>query len=207
MSKGRWEEILAVSASLFSKKDYRSTTLASIAAELNVSQAALYFYIKSKHDILYAICKTAINQYKDGVEEILNTDRKPEDKLRDILFFNVNLYTKSGEIITVYLSEESELPPAQRRYIRKTTKDVENKIRDLLYQAIEEGTFREMNVPVTTRAIFGMCNWLSRWYETDGECSADEIAQTFVDLTMMGCLKAGTSRGKKAKAPQAEARR
>lgn len=207
MSKGRWEEIVTVSAGLFSKKDYRSTTLANIAAELNVTQAALYFYIKSKHDILYAICKTAINQYKDGVQEILNTDKKPEEKLRDILFFNVNLYSKSGDIINVYLSEENELPPAQRRYIRKTTKDVENKIRDLLYQAIEEGTFREMNVPVTTRAIFGMCNWLSRWYKTDGECSADEIAQTFVDLTMTGCMKADNLQGKKAKAPKGKGKR
>jgi AcrR family transcriptional regulator len=207
MSKGRWEEIVTVSASLFSKKDYRSTTLANIAAELNVTQAALYFYIKSKHDILYAICKTAINQYKDGVEEIFKTDKKPEEKLRDIIFFNVNLYTKSGDIINVYLSEESELPPAQRRYIRKTTKEIDNKIRDLFYQAIEEETFREMNVLVTTRAIFGMCNWLSRWYKTDGECSADEVAQTFVDLIMTGCLKADNSRGKKAKAPKAKGKR
>jgi len=202
MSKGRWDEIVTVSAGLFSKNDYRSTTLANIAAELNVTQAALYFYIKSKHDILYAICKAAINQYKDGVEEIFNTDKKPEEKLRDIIFFNVNLYTKSGDIINVYLSEESELPPAQRRYIRKTTKEIDNKIRALFDQAIEEGTFREMNVLVTTRAIFGMCNWLSRWYKTDGECSADEIAQTFVDLIMTGCLKADGSIKKKAKAPR-----
>ena len=43
------------------------------------------------------------------------------------------------------------------------------------------------------------------WYKTDGECSADEIAQTFVDLTMTGCMKADSRQGKKGRAPKAKA--
>ena len=207
MSKERWEEIITVSAGLFSKKDYRGTTLADIATELHVTQAALYFYIKSKHDILYAICKTALNQYDEGIEEIINTDKRPEEKLRDIIFFSVNLFSKSGDIITVYLSEENELPPAQRRYMRKKRKEIEERIRGLLYEAVEQGTFREMDVPMTTRAIYGMCNWLANWYRTDGEYSADEIAQIFVDLIMKGCMGTEIPPKKKAKARPAKAKR
>jgi len=189
MSKERWEEIINVSARLFSKKDYRATTLDDIAAELGITKAALYYYIKSKHDILYAICKTAINQYRQGIEEIVNTEKGSQERMRDIIFLNVNIFTKSGDIINVYLSEEDKLPPAKRRYITKQRREIESIIRSLIEQAIEEGVFRDLDVPMITRAIFGMTNWLGKWYRKNGEYSADEIAQIFYDLIMRGCLK------------------
>ena len=197
MSKERWEEIINVSARLFSKKDYRATTLDDIAAELGITKAALYYYIKSKHDILYAICKTAINQYKQGIEEIVSTEKGPQERMRDIIFLNVNIFSKSGDIINVYLSEEDKLPPAKRRYITKQRREIERIIRSLIEQAIEEGVFRDLDVPMITRAIFGMTNWLGKWYRKNGEYSADEIAQIFYDLIMRGCLKE-EKRGKRA---------
>jgi AcrR family transcriptional regulator len=197
MSKERWEEIINVSARLFSKKDYRATTLDDIAAELGITKAALYYYIKSKHDILYAICKTAINQYRQGIEEIVSAERSSQERMRDIIFLNVNIFAKSGDIINVYLSEEDKLPPAKRRYITKQRREVERIIRGLVEQAIEEGVFRDLDVPMITRAIFGMTNWLGKWYRKNGEYSADEIAQIFYDLIMRGCLKE-EHRGKRA---------
>lgn len=198
MSKERWEEIINVSARLFSKKDYRATTLDDIAAELGITKAALYYYIKSKHDILYAICKTAINQYRQGVEEIVKSEKDSQGRMRDIIFLNVNIFAKSGDIINVYLAEEDKLPPAKRRYITKQRREIEQIIRSLIEQAIDEGIFRKMDVPVITRAIFGMTNWLGKWYRTNGEYSADEIARIFYDLVMMGCLEE-EHRGKRAR--------
>jgi TetR/AcrR family transcriptional regulator, cholesterol catabolism regulator len=188
MSKERWEEIINVSARLFSEKDYRATTLDDIAAELGITKAALYYYIKSKHDILYAICKTAINQYRQGVEEIVEAERSSQERMRDIIYLNVNIFSRSGDIINVYLSEENKLPPAKKRYITKQRREIERIIRGLFEQAIEEGVFRELDVPMVTRAIFGMTNWLSKWYRKSGEYSADEIARIFCDLIMRGCL-------------------
>jgi TetR/AcrR family transcriptional regulator, cholesterol catabolism regulator len=189
MNKSRWDEILAVSARLFREKGYRATTMEDIAAELNVTKPALYYYIKTKHDLLYAICESAIGRLVEGVRKIMEEPTGVEDKLRKLIFWHVNMFSGHGDMIIVYLGEESELPEDKRTFIRSLSREFETMYRQLLDQGIKEDKFRKMDVPMAVRAISGMCNWLVDWYRPDGQFSADEIAEIFYDLILKGCLK------------------
>ncbi|MBC7078429.1 MAG: TetR/AcrR family transcriptional regulator, partial [Synergistales bacterium] len=44
-----------------------------------------------------------------------------------------------------------------------------------------QGIFRKANVKLAAFAILGMCNWVTQWYKSDGECSVEEIAAFFAD--------------------------
>lgn len=187
MNKSRWEEILAVSARLFREKGYRATSMDDIAAELHVTKPALYYYIRTKHDLLYAICELAIGRLMEGVRGIVEeSSGDVVERLRRLVFWHVNMFSEHGDLITVYLADESELPAEQRAFIRSQSREYERLYRSLLEQGIEEGRFRPMDVPMAVRAISGMCNWLFDWYRTDGALSADEIAGIFFDLMMKG---------------------
>jgi len=189
MNKSRWEEILAVSARLFREKGYRATTMDDIAGELNITKPALYYYIKTKHDLLYAICEKAIARLMQGVEEIMKEPARTEDKLRRLISWHVNMFSEHGDIITVYLADENELPADKRAFIRSQSREYETIYRDILRRGVEEGRFREMDIPMVVRAISGMCNWLFAWYKKDGPYSADDIAGIFYDLIMRGCQR------------------
>ncbi len=189
MNKSRWEEILAVSARLFREKGYRATTMDDIAYELNVTKPALYYYIKTKHDLLYAICESAVEQLIEGAKQIMAEEAGIEEKLRRLLAWHVSMFSANSDMTTVYLAEESELPEEKRKFIRSLSREYQDYYRQLLQQGIETGLFREMEVPMVVRAISGMCNWLFDWYRPDGKFSAEEIAGMFFDLVMRGCLK------------------
>ena len=189
MNKSRWEEILAVSARLFREKGYRATSMDDIAGELNITKPALYYYIKTKHDLLYAICEEAIGRLMQGVEEIMKEPADTEERLRRLIFWHVSMFSEHGDIITVYLADENELPSDKRAFIRSQSREYETIYRDILQHGIEEGKFREMDVPMVVRAISGMCNWLFAWYKTDGSSSVDDIAEVFYDFMMQGCQR------------------
>lgn len=189
MNKSRWDEIIAVSARLFREKGYRATTMDDIASELNVTKPALYYYIKTKHDLLYAICKSAIERLMEGMKGIMEERDDVEEQLRRLISWHVNMFSERGDVITVYLAEESELPREERGFIRKQSRDYEALYRRLLERGIEESKFRELDVHMVVRAISGMCNWLFAWYKPDGEATADEIAEIFFDLIMKGCIE------------------
>ncbi|RJP27643.1 MAG: TetR/AcrR family transcriptional regulator [Actinobacteria bacterium] len=188
MNKSRWDEIIAVSARLFREKGYRATTMDDIACELNVTKPALYYYIKTKHDLLYAICKSAIERLMEGMKSIMAEQDDIEEQLRRLISWHVNMFSERGDVITVYLAEESELPEEERGFIRSQSRDYEALYRQLLERGIEEGRFRDLDVPMVVRAISGMCNWLFAWYRQDGASTADEIAEIFFDLMMKGCI-------------------
>lgn len=191
MNRSRWDEIMAVSARLFREKGYRATTMEDIARELSVTKPALYYYIKTKHDLLYAICESAINRLMQGMREIVQAPDAPADvveNLRRLVFWHVNMFSEHGDVITVYLAEEGELPEEQRGFIRSLSREYETLYRQLLERGIEEGTFRAMDVHMVVRAISGMCNWLFAWYKQDGPSSADEIAEIYYEFILKGCL-------------------
>jgi AcrR family transcriptional regulator len=189
LNKSRWDEILAVSARLFREKGYRATTMEDIAVELNVTKPALYYYINTKHDLLYAICESAIGRLVEGVRKIMQEPADVEEKMRKLIHWHVNMFSGHGDVIIVYLGEESELPEDKRTFIRSLSREYETIYRQLLEQGIREGRFREMDVPMVVRALSGMCNWLADWYQPDGQYSADEIAEVFYDLILKGCRK------------------
>ena len=189
MNKSRWEEILAVSARLFREKGYRATTMDDIAYELNVTKPALYYYIKTKHDLLYAICESAVEQLIEGAKQIMSEEGSVEEKLKKLLTWHVSMFSANSDMTTVYLAEESELPEDKRRFIRDLSREYQDYYRQLLQQGIDQDLFRDMEVPMVVRAISGMCNWLFDWYRPEGKFSAEEIAGMFFDLIMRGCLK------------------
>lgn len=192
MNKSRWDEILATAARLFRENGYRATTMEDIARELGITKPALYYYINTKHDLLYAICESAMDLLTRGEREIENAPGGVEDKLKKLVTFHVNMFSKYGDITNVYLVDENELPPEQREKIRSQSREYETIYRRLLEQGVSEGRFREMDIPVVVRAISGMCNWLSTWYRPDGDLTADEIAEIFCELLLNGCRKPST---------------
>lgn len=213
MSKVRWEEILGVAARLFREKGYMATTMDDIAAELYITKPALYYYIKTKHDLLYEICETAINRLMEPVAEIRNGEGGPEQRLHDLITWHVSMFSTNGDIINVYLADEGELPPEKRDYIRGRSREFEAVYRGLVSELIDEGTFRDVDVPMAVRAISGMCNWLSNWYRADGAMTAEEIADVLLDLMMNGLKKkpstakavAGSKPDRRARAAKAAA--
>ncbi|NPV60750.1 MAG: TetR/AcrR family transcriptional regulator [Actinobacteria bacterium] len=189
MNKSRWEEILAVSARLFREKGYRATTMDDIAYELNVTKPALYYYIKTKHDLLYAVIESAVEQLIEGAQRIMEGEGGVEEKLRRLIAWHVNMFSENSDFTTVYLAEESELPEDKRRFIRDLSRKYQEFYRQLLREGMEQGIFRDMDIPMVVRAISGMCNWLFDWYRRDGKYTTDEIADIFYDIVMKGCLK------------------
>jgi len=185
--KVRRDELLSVAARLFCEKGYLSTTMDDIAGELNVTKPALYYYIKTKHELLYEICESAIRELMEGVRAIDASPQSAVDELRALVNWHVNMFSRSGDIINVYLADEGALEPEKREHIRSLSREYEAIYRRIIQQAVDEGAFRDVNVPMTVRAIAGMCNWLASWYRVDGQMSADRIADIFLDIIIRGC--------------------
>lgn len=191
MNKSRWDEILGVAARLFREKGYRATTIKDIAGELKVTKPALYYYIDTKHDLLYAICEAAIERLMEGAKKIMEEPGTVDEKLHRLIAWHVNMFSAHGDMIAVYLAEESELPEDKRKFVRSLSREYESLYRKLLEEGIKEGKFRELDVPMAVRAISGMCNWLSVWFRPGGKYTAEEIAEIFFDIFHRGCVAQG----------------
>ncbi len=192
MNKDRHGELLSVAARLFRERGFRATTMDDISSEMGLTKAALYYYVDSKHDLLYQVCSSAVERLLEGVREIEAKELPPLRKLEELMRWHVNMFSRYGDFINVYLADETELEEEKRRRMRRLSRQFETVYREVVGEAVERGDFRPLDVRMTVRAITGMCNWLTVWYDPGGELSADRISEIFYDLITRGCLKEGS---------------
>ena len=102
----RQQDILKVAARLFAERGYERTTLEMIANELDLSKPSLYYYVKSKEDVLAHIFQQIFQDMLDHVQTAFSQDMSPPERLHHLITAYVThacIYPE-GRILFLYES-------------------------------------------------------------------------------------------------------
>jgi AcrR family transcriptional regulator len=181
------QEIIVVAAQLFKEKGYRATTLEDIAAAVGMLKGSLYYYIRSKEELLYLVVRDPIRQAYNRLEEIVNSDAPVRLKIAQAITNHMTLFHQHYPHIAVYLHDFHNLMQKLQKNAIETPKHYQRLWAALLQQGVETGELRhDLDTKVTGYAILGMCNWVYRWYNPQGTLSAEDIADIFTKLVLEG---------------------
>jgi len=176
-----------VAARLFKEQGYRATTLEDIAAAVGMLKGSLYYYIQSKEELLYIVVREPVRQAYNKLEEIVNSNAPIKTKIAQAIANYMMLFHQHYPHMAVYLHDYHHLMQKLQKDIIETPKHYQRLWATLLQQGIDAGELRnDLDVKVTGYAILGMCNWVYRWYNPEGKCSAEEIAAIFTTLVLDG---------------------
>ncbi len=168
-----------------------------LADAVGMQKASLYYYFRSKEDLLVLVCERATSTFTQELQEIVASDLRPSAKLRRALECHLIALCQQLDLFSVFLREQKFLSDAQKKRLRGEGKRHADLLAAILEEGIAAGEFRQVNVTVTTLALIGMCNWLYEWYSPAGPLQPREIADLFADLALKGL--ASTTRGRKKK--------
>jgi AcrR family transcriptional regulator len=186
-SPAKEQEIIAEAARLFKEKGYRATTLEDIAAAVGMLKGSLYYYIRSKEELLYLVVQQPIHQAYNKLEEIVNSDAPVKIKIAQAFANHMTLFHQHYPHIAVYLHDFHHLKQKLQQNEIETPKHYQRLWTKLLKQGVESGELRQdLDIRVTGYAMLGMCNWAYRWYNPNGNMSAEDVADIFTKLTLEG---------------------
>jgi AcrR family transcriptional regulator len=185
----REESILQVAAACFGEQGYRATTLETVAERLGISRVTLYRYCPSKEELLTRVFERTIAIFQRGLRQICAQDVPPEEKLRQIIRHQVRLMADHRNFLTVFFSEEGNLPAEMARRARTERRAYDELIEGVIREGIDAGRLAPLPPKLLSFALLGMCNWLYQWYQPDGPLSADEVARIFIALVEHGYLR------------------
>jgi AcrR family transcriptional regulator len=184
------QEIIAVAAQLFKAKGYRATTLEDIAAAVGMLKGSLYYYIRSKEELLYLVVRDPIRQAYNTLEEIVRSDVPVTAKISQAIVNHMEVFHEHYPHIAVYLHDFHNLTQKLQQNAIETPKHYQRLWAELLQQGVDTGELRtDLDVKVTGYAILGMCNWVYRWYNPEGTFSAEAIAMIFTKLALEGLAR------------------
>jgi TetR/AcrR family transcriptional regulator len=182
----RRETILEVAARSLNRAGYRGTSVEDIASELNVSKAALYYYVKNKEQMFVACHEAALDVAMEGLREAHRTGRSPEEKLRTALRWYVEAATGTLKGAVVVSFEKGAVSPAVERRLIRRRDEYELELRRLVEEGIRSGVFCACDAKIVTFAILGAIAWIPKWYSPQGEREPKAIADIISDFVVRG---------------------
>ena len=178
-------EILKSAAIAFRKMGYHGATVEQIAATLEMKKGNLYYYFKSKEDILLACHQYSLDRLLTILAEIEASTAPPTAKLRRLIvsFVHTILDELRG---TALLLDLAALIPEHRVLVIARRDAFDRGLRRVVQAGIEDGTFGQVDVKLMSFAILGAVNWIPRWYNPEGPSSSQEIAERVADFLIRG---------------------
>lgn len=182
------DEILAASAKLFAERGYRAVTIDDIGSSLDYTKSVVYYYFKSKNEILWQIFQRIYDSYFENMQEIRARNAPPAEAMAMIIRTHALNVMEKREWTAIYFREESELTDHQRREVAKKKRRYDAMIEEVYEAGMDAGVFRRVPKHIAVSGLLGMCNWHYIWYKEQGSYSADEIADHCVSLLSNGYL-------------------
>ncbi len=180
------EVILESAAQLFMEQGYHATSVREIGEYLDISQSSLYYHAKNKPQILVDLNHEFMDELVSAMADIATRDATPIEKLGAVIHELVQAVADHQAVVTVVLHERRSLPPSAAARIQKKRDRIDEIIDQIIRDGQEAGLLRQLDPHIVRLALTGMCNWSYTWYRTDGDLSADDIADLFVDLFLNG---------------------
>ena len=191
-------EILTTAAELFRARGYRATTLDDLARRLGMSKATVYGHFRSKEDLLAAIFHRTMTLAEAGLAAIRSSRLPLAEQLREVVRHHVRLVVAERAFLTVFFSEEGNLPARLQKDIVRRKGRYDRTIAGIVQRAARAGEIRAAEPRLLVLALLGMSNWVYRWYRPGrGRAwDADTIAAAFIDLLERGYLATPAARGR-----------
>jgi AcrR family transcriptional regulator len=185
----RADHIYRVAAEVMCQKGYEGTSMNDIADAVGLTKAGLYHYIRGKEDLLFQIMSYGMDMVEQDAIAPAKQAEDPLERLRIIIWRHAKRVLEVGGAVSILLDEMYALTPAHRRAIKARKRAYFDLVRETLDQLSAEGKLRDVSPTVATFSLFGMVNWVSRWYRRDGRLSSEQILSDFLDIALNSVLK------------------
>lgn len=184
----RRTEILRRAAELFAERGVSNTSIEHIAKAVGVTREAIYYYFKSRHDILLEVLLPSSKDMLTGMRNIRRTNMTSLEKLRAALENHLQRFDPTYLEMSIALREHHFFADTTKLgQLQKAWGEYNDHWTELVAEGQARGEFRDgLDPKMVAFGILGMCNWLSRWFDPEKGASIDEIIETYFTLASNG---------------------
>lgn len=186
----RREEIIRAAALVFRDRGFEAATLRDVALALDTDRATLYYYVGSKEELLQEIVREALGRDVQAAEAVKRSRATTPEKVRALIESMVTSYAENYPHMNVYIEDLGRIARQDSEWstdVIARTRAYESLVHSILNKGRRDGTLRtDLPVELCALALFGMINWMHRWYRPNIKWSPQEIANTFTELFLNG---------------------
>jgi AcrR family transcriptional regulator len=181
------QRVLREGARLFRKKGFAHTTTRELAAAVGVQSASLYYYVKTKEELLYRICDHGYDLMIGAVSRATEGIEPPLEALRAGVHSHLQTAIDNRDVYLTTLSEMRSLSPKHRQAILLKRAQYADLLVTLMEQAQGVGQIRsDIKASHLILVLRNTLSWTLFWFSEQGDLTVDELAEIMIDLFLHG---------------------
>jgi AcrR family transcriptional regulator len=158
--------MLKAAAECFNQKGYSGTSLRNVADVLGLTDAALYYYVRNKEELVYLCYVRAADLGREALDNAIAEGQNGMEVM--LLYFRYHIEMMVGDRGPIaIMSEIPSLQPVHRDEVLELSRQHSLNFEAVLEAGIEDGSISKCNVRMTGNAIMGSINWIPKWYHGD----------------------------------------
>ncbi|SCC66640.1 MULTISPECIES: TetR/AcrR family transcriptional regulator [Rhodococcus] len=184
------ERILDSAAYVLSRKGFAGTRLVDVAAHAELQAPAIYYYFKSREELIEEVMFVGISNIRAHVSEVLEAldpNTRPIDRIAAAVEAHLRYELSISDYTTAAIRNGGQMP----EHLRERHESVRNKYGNewqALYQAAKDaGELREdLDVRATRMLVMGALNWAAEWWNPKRGGSLTSLVRTAQSIVLHG---------------------
>ena len=181
------DRMLKAAASCFNAKGYSGTSLKDVADHLGLTDAALYYYVRNKEELVYQCYQRAAELGKEAMDCGRRDGQCGFEQAFLYIRYHVEIFVGDRGPVAI-MSEIPSLKRSHRNEIMRVSRQHSTGFEDILSVGIDDGSVVECDVRMTGNAIMGAINWIPKWFHGD-QALAKNVVREFPEILTSGLKK------------------
>ena len=190
IEEDRTAAIFRTAAEIFQRKGYHATAMGEIADAVDLTKAGLYYYVKGKEDLLFAIVSFAMDRLEAWVEAARACPGRSSACARSSPAMRSASRSTATRSRCWSTRPRRSRPSVVRGSVAASAPTTSSSATTWLSSGGGAKRARSQRRRVRhSRPVM----WLARWYSRDGELGGEEVARQITTMALEGILiKPGT---------------
>ncbi len=189
--QARLNLILNAGLTVFSRLGYHNASMDLIAEEAELGKATLYYYFRSKDELLMAILENGIREFFRHLEETLPGLSSTPERIREVVRQSMVFFQKHPDYFRLYLYLNAH-PHFRQQTLSRLQPIIRSKlslIRNLFEQARQEGYLKDFPLNQLISLFGSLVMGVGVFMEESTLNEPEKIARLISEVFLHGVLR------------------
>ena len=183
--RNRRVDVLDAAVDVFCRKGYAGSSVQDVADVVGVLKGSLYYYIKSKEDLLAEIVEDVHERSRSIFDDVVALDVSPLERIRIYIERHVEWYLDNVEEVTVYFRDWRFLTGERLELAAQRRRGYDRAVRKLVVAAQDHGDVDAgVDPKYASFYVLAAVNHVPDWYRRGKGDPPSRIAAAYADLVV-----------------------
>ncbi|MDB5064663.1 MAG: TetR/AcrR family transcriptional regulator [Chloroflexi bacterium] len=181
--QSRRELIVLAAVEVFREMGLEKATLEAVGERVGLSKASLYYYVRSKEELLGHVVVQVVRAQEEALSQLLQSSVDPEERLRAFCQSHVRIICTDP---VGAVSARVALSGIRDDVVRRPLHEYMARLETILREGVDAGVFRDMDLRIAQHSIIATLNAVPLWFSPQGRLSLDQVAAEVTGLLVDG---------------------